>query len=381
MRNLRPFIIAAALAAAFFFYTSFRGGSLLNPGSWLLPGKLELTEASPGNGSLDAEEQTNIAVYKKVSPSVVNVTATAMAFNFFYGLMPQKGQGTGFVIDREGHILTNNHVVEGARLIEVTLYNRKKYKAELIGTDKAHDLAVIKIDAPNLTPVVLGDSRNLTVGQFVYAIGNPFGLNGTMTRGIVSSIRSIETPEGAMIDDAIQTDAAINPGNSGGPLLNSRGEVVGINAMIATGGVGQSAGVGFAIPINTAKAVLNDLVTLGRVRRPTLGINGLPIGPELASELGLPADNGVLIMQVIEGGAAERAGLHGGTQQAYLGNTPILLGGDLIVAIDGQPIEDLQDIARIMNNHRAGDTVRVTVFRGKRETEFQVTLGEARQQV
>jgi S1-C subfamily serine protease len=239
---------------------------------------------------------------------------------------------------------------------------------------------VVKISAPNLTPAVLGDSRSLSVGQFVYAIGNPFGLNGTMTRGIVSSIRSVETPEGALIDDAIQTDAAINPGNSGGPLLNSRGEVIGINAMIATGGAGQSAGVGFAIPVNTAKAVLNDLVTLGRVRRPALGISGLPIGPELASQLGLASDYGVLIMQVASGGAAERAGLHGGNQRAYLGNTPILLGGDLIVAISGQEIEDLQDIARVMNNHRAGDTVTVTVFRGKKKMDFKVTLGEACQQ-
>jgi S1-C subfamily serine protease len=382
MKYARPILLAAALAAAFYFYTTHRSGSSLNPGNWIQgpPSKVEITEAAPGAPTLEPEEQINVAVYKKVLPSVVNITSTAVSFNFFYGLMPQKGQGTGFVIDREGHILTNYHVVEGARLVEVTLYNRKKYKAEIIGVDQAHDLAVIKVDAPNLTPVVIGDSRGLTVGQFVYAIGNPFGLNGTMTRGIVSSIRSIQTPEGALIDDAIQTDAAINPGNSGGPLLNSRGEVVGINSMIATGGAGQSAGVGFAIPVNTAKAVLNDLVTLGRVRRPSLGIRGLPIGPELASEMGLASDYGVLIMQVVSGGAAEHAGLRGGNERAYLGNTPILVGGDLIVAIDGQQIEDLQDVARVMNNHRAGDTVTVTVFRGKRRMDFKVTLGEARQQ-
>jgi S1-C subfamily serine protease len=380
MRFARQLLLAAALGAAFYLYTT-HSGRFLNPRNWF-PGsnKLELTEAAQGATPLDAEEQTNIAVYRKAIPSVVNVTATAVAFNFFYGLMPQKGQGTGFVIDREGHILTNYHVVEGARLVEVTLHNRKKYKAEIIGLDQSHDLAVVQINAPNLTPAVLGDSRSLSVGQFVYAIGNPFGLNGTMTRGIVSSIRSIETPEGALIDDAIQTDAAINPGNSGGPLLNSRGEVVGINAMIATGGAGQSAGVGFAIPVNTAKAVLNDLVTLGRVRRPALGISGLPIGPELAAQLGLASDYGVLIMQVAAGGAAERAGLHGGNQRAYLGNTPILIGGDLIVAISGQEIQDLQDIARVMNSHRAGDTVTVTVFRGKKKLDFKVTLGEARQQ-
>ncbi len=381
MKYLRPLILAAALVAAFFFYTSYRTGSL-NPTSWVHgPEKIEITEAAQGaNVPLEPEEQINIAVYKKAVPSVVNITSTALTFNFFYGLMPQQGQGTGFIIDREGHILTNYHVVEGARRVEVTLYNRKKYTAEIIGQDKSHDLAVVKINAPNLTPAVLGDSRSLQVGQFVYAIGNPFGLNGTMTRGIVSSIRSIQTPEGALIDDAIQTDAAINPGNSGGPLLNSNANVVGINSMIATGGAGQSAGVGFAIPINTAKAVLSDLVTLGRVRRPALGIRGLPIGPELAAEMGLPSDYGVLIMQVVQGGAAEKAGLRGGTERALLGNTPILIGGDLIVAIDGQQVEDLQDIARIMENHRAGDTVTITVYRGKKKMDFRVTLGEARQQ-
>jgi S1-C subfamily serine protease len=338
-----------------------------------------MVEAAPQSGPMDPEEQANVSVYKKALPSVVNITSTAVSFNFFYGLMPQTGQGTGFIIDRSGYILTNNHVVEGGRLIEVTLYNRKKYRAQIVGSDKGHDIAVLKIDAPNLTPAVLGDSRGLQVGQLVYAIGNPFGLSGTMTRGIVSSIRSIETPEGAYIDEAIQTDAAINPGNSGGPLLNSRGEVIGVNSMIATGGAGQSAGVGFAIPISTAKAVANDLVTKGHVQRPSLGISGLPIGPELASQLGLAADYGILIMEAVPGGAAQRAGLRGGNQKALLGNSVILVGGDLIVAIDGQEIEDLQDIARVMNNHRAGDTVTVTVLRGRRKMDVRVALGEARQ--
>jgi S1-C subfamily serine protease len=223
---------------------------------------------------------------------------------------------------------------------------------------------------------VLGDSKALIVGQKVYAIGNPFGLSGTMTRGIISSIRSVNGPEGSAIDEAIQTDAAINPGNSGGPLLNSRGEVIGINTLILTGGVEQSAGVGFAIPINSAKAVLNDLVTTGRVRRPMLGIQSLPIGPELAEELGLAADNGLLIQQVVTGGAAERAGLHGGRERAYLGNTPIMLGGDLIVAVDGEEVNDVRDISRIMNRHRAGDQVKVTVYRGKKRMDFNVTLDE-----
>jgi len=214
------------------------------------------------------------------------------------------------------------------------MHNRKKFRATVIGTDPAHDLAVIKIEAPNLTAAVLGDSRNLQVGQKVYAIGNPFGLAGTMTRGIVSSIRPVKEPNGATIDEAIQTDAAINPGNSGGPLMNGHGEVIGINTMILSS-VGQNAGIGFAIPINTAKAVLNDLVTLGRVRRPALGVSTIPVGPELAEQIGLPVDFGLLIVKVSPGGAAEHAGLRGGTERAYLGNSPIMLGGDLIVAIDG----------------------------------------------
>jgi S1-C subfamily serine protease len=218
------------------------------------------------------------------------------------------------------------------------------------------------------------------VGQKVYAIGNPFGLAGTMTRGIVSSIRPVKEPNGATIEDAIQTDAAINPGNSGGPMMNGHGEVIGINTMILSN-VGQNAGIGFAIPINTAKAVLNDLMTVGRVRRPALGVSTIPISPELADQMGLPADYGLLIVRVIPGGAADRAGLRAGTERAYLGNSPIMLGGDLIVAIDGEKVEDEQGLAEMMNNHRAGDTVRVTFFRNKRRMEVNVALGEAREQV
>jgi S1-C subfamily serine protease len=182
------------------------------------------------------------------------------------------------------------------------------------------------------------------------------------------------------IDEAIQTDAAINPGNSGGPLLNWHGEVIGINTMIASN-VGQSAGIGFAIPINTAKAVLNDLVTLGRVRRPALEVRTLPIGPELADQMGLAADYGLLVIQVVPGGAADRAGLRGGSEKAFLGNTPIMLGGDLIVAVDGQDVQDQQALAQIMNNHRSGDSVHVTFYRGKKKMEATVTLGEAKEQV
>jgi S1-C subfamily serine protease len=383
MKLIRPAIFALVFAGAFFYFTTWRSNSPsnpLHPTDWLThPEQVEITEAA-GNESLDSEEQNNILVYRKNIPAVVNVTSRAVKIDFFYGEVPQEGQGSGFVIDKEGHILTNYHVIEDAQQVEVTLHNRKKYKATVVGTDPAHDLAVIQIKATDLVPAVLGDSRNLQVGQKVYAIGNPFGLAGTMTRGIVSSIRPVREPNGATIEDAIQTDAAINPGNSGGPMMNGHGEVIGINTMILSS-VGQNAGIGFAIPINTAKAVLNDLMTVGRVRRPALGVRTIPISAELAAEIGLPSDYGLLILQVIPGSAADQAGLRAGNERAYLGNIPIMLGGDLIVAIDGEKIEDEQTLSDIMNNHRAGDTVKVTIYRNKKKMDVSVALGEAREQV
>src|ERR1700690_275317 len=379
MKLLRPVAIALLLFGMIFYFTTYRSGTFRtvnNPGA-----KAEVTEAA-SNESLAPEEQNNISLYQKNVRSVVNVTSRIVTYDFFYGAMPQDGQGSGFILDSAGHVLTNFHVIENARQVEVTLHNRKKYSATVVGTDRSHDLAIIQIKAPDLTPMTLGDSRNLQVGQKVYAIGNPFGLSGTLTSGIVSSIRSVQEPNGVNIDEAIQTDAAINPGNSGGPLLNSHGEVIGINTMIAGNpGVDQSAGIGFAIPINTAKAVLNDLLTLGRVRRPALGVVTLPISPELGEELGLAAGSGLLIIRVTPGGAAEHAGLHGGTERAYLGNMPIMLGGDLIVGVDGEQINDQRDLAQVMNNQRAGDTIKITVYRGKKKIDVDVTLGEAREQV
>ena len=380
MRVGRPLILAILIAGAFFYFTTYRSNRL-HPANWVShPATVEITEAASGSDPLDAEEQNNISVYRKNIGSVVNITSRVMTYDFFYGLVPQEGQGTGFIIDKEGHIITNYHVIAEARQVEVTLSNRRKYKATIVGTDRAHDLAIVQIKAPGLLPMTLGDSTNLQVGQKVYAIGNPFGLAGTLTRGIVSSIRQVQEPDGMVIEEAIQTDAAINPGNSGGPLLNWHGEVIGINTMIASS-VGQSAGIGFAIPINTAKAVLNDLVTIGRVRRPALGVRTIPIGGELATEMNLAADYGLLIVQAVPGGAADRAGLRGGTERAYLGNTPIMIGGDLIVAIDGKRVESQQDLAQVMNNHRAGDTINVTIFRNKKKMDVSVVLSEAREQV
>lgn len=398
--KLRPVLLVVLLLSGFYFVTTHYAG----PGSvtpWLA-NTLHTAVAAPEatlqslrgpNGAFDlsvanaapafdAEEQQNIAVYKRALPSVVNITSTAIAFDFFYGAIPQQGQGSGFILNKDGLILTNNHVIANAQRIQVTLHDKHQYKAQLIVADKAHDLALLKIDAPNLIPATLAESSSdLVVGQRVYAIGNPFGLNGTMTRGIISAIRSVRGPEGNPIEDAIQTDASINPGNSGGPLLNSHGEVIGITTMIASnpnGGADQSAGIGFAIPINTAKSVLADFAKYGRIRTPSLDVVLLPIGPDLAQQMGLPADYGVLIQRVLPGGAAEKAGLHGGSQRAYLGNTPVMIGGDLIVAVDGQDVANNQDLAAAINAHRAGDTVTVTVFRGQRRMDFRVTLDDAK---
>ena len=379
MKALRPFALGVLLAAAFFLYTSHRLGPAASWISGDSRDQLHITEAQAAP-ALDGDEQNNVDVYKRVVPSVVNITSTSVSYDFFFGPQAQQGAGSGFIIDKEGHILTNYHVIDGARKLEVILENKKHYPATVIGVDRSHDLAVVQIKAPNLQPVTLGSSSGLQVGQKVLAIGNPFGIfNGTMTRGIVSSIRQVQEPDGTYIDEAIQTDGAINPGNSGGPLINSHGEVIGINTMIASAS-GGSSGVGFAIPINAAKAVLNDLVQYGRVRRPTLGVRPLPVpmNRELAQQLDLPTDSGVLVMQVIPGSGAARAGIQGGNQRVYYGNYEIIIGGDLIVEIDGQPVKDTHDIAHLMNNHRSGDAVTVVFYRGKQRHSVRVQLDEAK---
>ena len=341
---------------------------------------LEEVKAAP---EYDSEELTNISVYKRLLPSVVNVTSTTVQMDFFYGAVPSQGQGSGFILDKQGHIATNYHVIADAQNIEVQTSDKHRYKARVIGKDQRHDIALLQIDAPNLQPVLLAQSHDLVPGQKVYAIGNPFGLNGSMTTGIISAIRSIRGPLGGQIENAIQTDEEIKPGNSGGPLLNSRGEVIGINSLIATNpneSVDQSAGIGFAIPIDTAKAVLADFEKYGHSRRPSLGVVTLPIGPELANQMGLAANAGMLIQQTVPGGAAQQAGLRGGSERALLGNMQILLGGDLLVAIDGQTINASEDISDMMDKHQVGDAVTVTFYRGQRRMTARLVLGEVGQQ-
>jgi S1-C subfamily serine protease len=373
--KIRPFILTFLLVGAFVYIASYSNFKGIPGAHHLSPMQLTVADAQPAYTS---EESNRIAVYKRALPSVVNVTSSQLSLDFFYGVVPSESQGSGFILTKDGRILTNYHVIANPQKLEVTLSDKHKYPAKIILQDPAHDLALLQINANNLTPAVLSESRDLQVGQNVYAIGNPFGLNGTMTTGILSSIRSVREPQGATIENALQTDAAINPGNSGGPLLNSRGEVIGMNTLIATGGAEQSSGIGFAIPVDTIKAVLSDFTKYGRVRRPSLGIASLAIGPDLAEQMGLPAVGGVLIQKVVPGGAAERAGLRGGNQQAYVGNTPIATGGDFIVGIDEDPISNPQDISEIMDRHQAGDVVTVTFYRGAKKMTAKLTLGEAR---
>ncbi len=381
--TFRRIVLILLIIGGFWYITTLNFGPLRShlPGHGI-SSDLTLTEAQAAP-EYTSQELNNIAVYKKALPSVVNITSSTLTYNFFFQPIPQQDQGSGFILDKQGHILTNNHVVAGGQQIEVTLSNKQRYRASVIGHDPGQDLALLKIDAPpsDLVPATLAaTSRNLVVGQQVYAIGNPFGLSGTMTTGIISAIRTIREPQGQLIENALQTDAAINPGNSGGPLLNSRGEVIGINTLIATNpneAVEQNAGIGFAIPIDTAKAVLGDIQKYGAPRRPSLGIESLSVNPDLAQQMGLPATYGVLVQRIFPGGAAARAGLRGGNQTAYLGNVLIYLGGDFIIGLDGQQVTDTQDINDIMNQHQVGDTIPITFYRNGRRVTAKIILGEA----
>jgi len=299
---------------------------------------------------------------------------------WFFQLVPEQGIGSGFVIKDTGEILTNNHVVSGtAPQLTVTLADKKVYKAKILGRDTRNDLALIKIEAPRKLPFLhLGDSDNLVVGQKVLAIGNPFGLEGTLTTGIVSSLgRAIEAEEGLRLEGMIQTDAAINPGNSGGPLLDSHLNVIGINTAIY--GPQGNIGRGFAMPINRAKAMLEEFQRSGRITRPSLGITTVYVAGDLAEMLELPARGGLLIQSVERGSAAEDAGLRGPRQVVIVGNYRLGVGGDLIVGVEGQSVEGNDLLTRTLNRKKAGDPLNLTVYRGGRTMNVQVKLGEAPQ--
>ena len=335
--------------------------------------------SAPGAQGLSPEEQIVISVYKQAGAGVVHITSTALAYDFFFNPVPQRGTGSGFIVDDRGYILTNNHVVEEAESLEVTLADKSKVPAKLIGRDPSNDLAVIKITVAKekLSPLRMGNSDALQVGQMAIAIGNPFGLDRTVTRGVVSSIgRTLRAESGRQIRGIIQTDAPINPGNSGGPLLNSRGEVIGINSAIYTPS-GGSVGIGFAIPINSAKRLLPQLIAKGRVSHPWLGISGLDITPEVAKSLKLPAKEGILIIQASPQGPAGRAGMKGSVKQARVGNTLVRVGGDIIVAVDGRKVLSVDDLTAFLDGERkAGDEVKMDLLRDGRSLTLSVRLGE-----
>lgn len=330
-----------------------------------------LAEAAPAgisDPSAVTDEQNSIEVYKSMSPGVAFISTTSYQQDWWGGVQEGKGNGSGSVIDNQGHILTNYHVVDGAQKMTVKFAGDKVYEATLVGGDPDTDLAVIKITPPaeGLTVVPLGDSDKLAVGQKVLAIGNPFGLDRTLTTGVISGLqRPIRARNGKPIDAAVQTDASINPGNSGGPLLDKYGKMIAINSQILSP-AGGSVGVGFAIPVSTAKRVIPQLIQFGEVRRPKLGAS-LPSVEDLqARGYKLPVEKGLLIYSLVPGGAAERAGLRGLTQDGTV--------GDILLSIDGQSTNSLDDLYRLLDKKQIGDTVQVEVYRGGRNVTVPVKL-------
>jgi S1-C subfamily serine protease len=329
------------------------------------------------DAALTEDESINVRIYRQASPAVANILTKATEYDFFMDPVPVEGAGSGFVIDPKGYILTNYHVVEGAQSIEVVLGDQTRYPAKFIGADQRNDVALVKIEPKGkLVALSLGDSGTIQVGQKVLAIGNPFGFQSTLTTGVISAVgRTVQTSQTTFIDEAIQTDAAINRGNSGGPLINSHGEVIGINSAIYTPS-GTTAGIGFAIPINTAKNIASDLMTDGRVHRAFLGVETLSVGGWLSEALDLPVKEGLLVERATKGGPALAAGIHGGDRVVEAGMQRIAIGGDVIVAIDGQKVVSQLDVNLALNHKRPGDTVNVTLYRGGKKMDVPVKLGE-----
>jgi S1-C subfamily serine protease len=368
-RQILAVALLSALFAAGVIAVVDRLGNRVQPSSSAFS---EATPAGVSNPATATDEQNNIEIYRTLSPGVVNVHSTSYARDFFGFVEPQEGSGSGSVIDQNGDILTNYHVIENATKLTVSFGGQKNYSAQVVGGDPDTDLAVIKlIEKPRdpLTVVAMGDSDNLEVGQKVLAIGNPFGLDRTLTTGVISGLqRPIQARNGRTIEGAIQTDASINPGNSGGPLLDSHGRMIGINSQILSPS-GASAGVGFAVPVNIAKRIVPELVRSGEVRRPKLGIGTRDV-QQLKDQLDLPVSEGVIIVQVLPGGAAASAGLRGLTQTE---NGDFELG-DIILGMDNEKIAKSEDLFRLLDKHQIGDTVQLQVFRNGRRTSVPVRL-------
>ena len=334
------------------------------------------------NSYFTQDELQNINIYEKCNEAVVNINTKVTTYDWFLEPYVQDGgSGSGSIIDKRGYILTNVHVIQNATIIYVSLFDGTQYEAKIVGQDLDSDLAVIKFDPPegmDLKTISFGDSTNLKVGQKVIAIGNPFGMERTMTTGIVSGLgRPIQHSNKRIIRNMIQTDTAINPGNSGGPLLNAEGKMIGINTMIMSSS-GNSAGVGFAVPSETAIRVVSDLLKYGKVQRGVLDAKILQLNRRIAQYAGLDIASGILVSEVDRGGNAEKAGLKGGTEAVYYGNRTsiIYLGGDVITKIDGIKIASLADYYSALESKRPGDQIEVVVHRNRKDVKLKITLSE-----
>lgn len=382
MTNTKSKFLLVALIIFILFLWSKRDNfsifSQVKPTAELLDYNRAAKDSNPRPLIISTDEKINTDVFNKTHPAVVNIATTALGMNFWLEVIPREGQGSGFIIDRKGYVLTNNHVVAKAQKITVTMANGKKVSATLVGRDPNSDLAVIMIPSRYVDVVAdLGDSDSVNVGQKAIAIGNPFGLSHTLTTGIISALnRGIRTKEGHQIDNLIQTDAAINPGNSGGPLLNSNGEVIGINTAIYSLSGGYQ-GIGFAIPINLAKNIATQLITSGRVARPWLGISGISVSHSLSEGLGLDVDQGVLVVEVIRGSPADHADLRGGHREVIFGGMRLLLGGDIITAIDNYKMSDMKQLVRLLEKLKVGQTVILQIVRNGQTKELKVLLAES----
>jgi len=330
------------------------------------------------SGPVSPDESNNIELYQRLNPAVVNITAVSFEYNWFLEPVPQQGTGSGSIIDGKGHVLTNYHVVKDSSELSVTLAGGKDYKGKIVGVDPENDLAVIKFEpgAERLTVIPFGSSSGLRVGQKVLAIGNPFGLDRTLTTGIISGLgRPVKTESGIVIREMIQTDASINPGNSGGPLLNSRGEMIGVNTMIYSPS-GGSVGIGFAVPVETARRVVPDLLRFGKVQRGWLDLKPVQLFPRLVSYANLPVSEGILVSEVTPGSQAEQAGLKGGKEPVRYGRSVFYLGGDIIVEVDKMPVSSLYDLLGALEDNKPGEAVEVKIIRNRRPQSLTVKLSE-----
>jgi S1-C subfamily serine protease len=370
--KLRTLLITLLLVGGFVYFTTAPNSPLRRPDGPLWSGP-----AVARSAGLGSDELNNIEIYRAAKESVAYITSTVYQQTFFFEMVPTRALGSGFVISADGRILTNNHVVSGSSKIEVTLPDQSRYIAKVLVRDRSDDLALIQIEPKKRLPFLkLGDSDTLQVGQKVLAIGNPFGYAGTLTTGVVSSLGREIRSENSTLEGLVQTDAAINEGNSGGPLLDSEGNVIGINTAIFAPS-GGNIGIGFAMPINRAKAMLDDFRAGKSFGRPRFGVSTVYIAGDVAEQLKLPASGGLLIQEVGRGTAAATAGLRGYRDVVAIGNQRLGIGGDFITAIDGKPVSEPDAITRVIARKRPGDVVSLKIFRDGRTSDVQVKLGEA----